>query len=285
MDVVDILNNDGAQWENIITDNLRHLRRYRMAAIPYRIIWETGKIIKEHCCLEDNELNHAELREYLNAVYFPSVLKPTEVPHQDFIDLFFYELCQMIEQCSLRKLEDDGNMVWIFRIIGDPTTTLGNTSGKDKRVRVGFIALPSEYNDLMGSIYQTLDQSANCENKENACLKYWRDLRGHWTKECINLENNNCSAVLQMIQSKEKPSKKKPLEKSMSQMTSSKATPLEQTRSQKKKAPSEIRDTKLLIEYLVDQVVDVRREYQRSGIKTLMKSLLKRNLNGPILPR
>jgi hypothetical protein len=157
-EVVDVLNNNGAQWENFITDKLRDLRTYRMAVIPYQIIREAGKIMKKHRCLADNELNHDELCEYLHTIYFPSVLEPTKVPHEDYIDLFFSKLCQMIKECSLRELEDDVNMVWIFRIIGNPTTTVGNTSGKDKRIRVGFTALPSEYDDLMSSIYQTLDQ-------------------------------------------------------------------------------------------------------------------------------
>jgi hypothetical protein len=104
--VVDTLNDCDVEWDNLITDKLRDLKRYRMAVIPYWILRETGKIIKKHHCSPDNKTSHDELCKYLYTYFFPYALKPTKVPHKDIIDLFFSKLCQKIKECSLLDISD-----------------------------------------------------------------------------------------------------------------------------------------------------------------------------------
>jgi hypothetical protein len=283
-EVINVLNHSDILWDNLVTKKLRDLKTHGMAVLPYRILWETGKIIKSYYANDDN-VNYAEKCSYLYEKYFPyaiNQMEPTNVPHKYFIHLFFHELCQAINQYSVAKLKDNGDIVWIFRIIGDPTITSGNTQGKDERIRVDLIKFPSRYDDLMSSVYQTLDQfkqgvgkdkfhakrSANSENKKKACLEHWRDLKRFWTDQCHELE---CSTIIpQTTQSKKRPSKEAP-----SQMTQPKATPSEKTLQ-------ETHATKLLIEFLIDQVEHKRRQYRRSDIKTLITSLLEPHEDKPI---
>jgi hypothetical protein len=62
--IVNILNDSDIHWDNFIPDKLRDLRMHGMAVISYRILWETGKIIKIYYADGDG-VNYLEVCNFL----------------------------------------------------------------------------------------------------------------------------------------------------------------------------------------------------------------------------
>jgi hypothetical protein len=274
-EVVNILNDSEIQWDSLITDKVRDLKTHRMAVIPYRILLEAGEIMKSYHA-KDDRVNYHEACNYLMQEYFPYAMcemESNDRPDEYFVHQFLFNFCIAVNQLGkVTALEDGGNMVWIFRIVGDPLIAPDDTSNTDRRIREALIKLPPQYDSLMSSIYNTLDhfkqdegknrphseRLSNCKEEQKACLGDWEALKGYWTEQCAGVEKNaRFTDVLQAIQSKKGSSKK-----GSSKKGSSKKTPLNEM------------DIELLIEYLIDQVVDERRQFPRSVMKTLIKSLL-----------
>jgi hypothetical protein len=202
-EVVNILNCSGILWDNLITDKVRDLTTHQMAVIPYRIPLETGKIM-------DSSYTKGDWT-YLYEQHFPHAISrmgSNDKPHKYFVDLFLIHLCKAI----IRAGSEDGNMVWIFQITGDPFTS-NTRQDTCERIRQTLIKLPPQYDSLMSIIYNTLDQfkqdkgknkshserKFNCKEKQKDCLRDWKALKDYWTEQCVGVEKNDSVTIAHSV--------------------------------------------------------------------------------------